>query len=156
MRITASPVASSDVATIKNPSTMNWVTDQAAIRRAFTIPLAENCIGSRLCSPKPSVIRESDRATQQGDFRPFVVAEFLIGLLLGGKQIVRKNEMEARWGRLLYWTATTVAALIVVWVIWSYVYNIEKGFPVFPILLLLFAAVIWLAGLACRYVLARR
>ena len=64
--------------------------------------------------------------------------------------------MEAPWGKVLYWTATIVASLIAVWVIWSYVYNVERGFPVFPILPLLFAAVIWLAGWACRYVLARR
>jgi hypothetical protein len=64
--------------------------------------------------------------------------------------------MEARWGKVLYWTATIIAGLIAMWVMWAYVYNIEKGYPVIPIFPLLFAGVIWLAGWACRYVLARR
>ena len=91
------------------------------------------------------------------DFRPFVVTACLIGTLAWRQaDDSRENEMEAQWGKVLYWTATTVASLIAAWVIWSYVSNVERGFPVFPIVLLLLAAAIWLAGWACRYILARR
>ena len=47
--------------------------------------------------------------------------------------------MKASWGELIYWTAIIVAGLIVVFVAWGYVYNIEEGDPVIPIVPLLCA-----------------
>jgi hypothetical protein len=58
--------------------------------------------------------------------------------------------MKASWGELIYWVATIVAGLIVVFVAWDYVYNIAEGDPVIPIFPLLCAGAIWLAGRACR------
>jgi hypothetical protein len=59
--------------------------------------------------------------------------------------------MNASWGELIYWVATIVAGLIVVFVVWGYVSNIEEGDPVMPIVPLLCAGAIWLAGRACRH-----
>jgi hypothetical protein len=64
--------------------------------------------------------------------------------------------MAAWWGVTLYWTATIIAGLLVAWVVWSYVYNSSRGEPVVLIVPLLLAALIWLAGWICRYVLAGR
>jgi hypothetical protein len=64
--------------------------------------------------------------------------------------------MTARWGRALYWTATAIAGLIAVWIVWGYVYNIDRGEPIVRLAPLLLAGLIWLAGWACRYALARR
>jgi hypothetical protein len=64
--------------------------------------------------------------------------------------------MAAWWSKTIYWTATLVAGLIVAWVVWGYVSNAEEGEPVFPIVPLLFAGAIWLAGWACRKLVARR
>ncbi|MGB8826821.1 MAG: hypothetical protein WCD25_26095 [Pseudolabrys sp.] len=64
--------------------------------------------------------------------------------------------MPASWGKIIYWTATLIAGLIIVSVAWSYVYNVEQGEPIIPIVPLLFAVAIWLAGWACRYLLSER
>ncbi len=64
--------------------------------------------------------------------------------------------MAVWWSKTIYWTATLVAGLIVAWVVWGYVSNAEAGEPVFPIVPLLFAGVIWLAGWACRKLVANR
>ena len=66
------------------------------------------------------------------------------------------SKMAARRGEAIYWTATLVAGLIVAWSVWSYVSNTESGEPVLPIIPLLFAGVIWLAGWAVRKLLAGR
>jgi len=49
-------------------------------------------------------------------------------------------------GRTIYWTATAIAALIVAWVVWSYVSNTEQNYPVLPIFPLVVAVFIWLIG----------
>ena len=64
--------------------------------------------------------------------------------------------MAARLGEILYWTATLIAGLMAVWVGWNYVYNVSRGEPIISIVALLFAGAIWLAGRACRYLLAGR
>ena len=64
--------------------------------------------------------------------------------------------MDARLGKILYWTATIIAGLIVVAVVAGYVSNTGEGEPMIPIVPLALAGAIWLAGWACRYMLARR
>lgn len=61
-----------------------------------------------------------------------------------------EHGMTARWARTLYWIATLVACLIVLWDIWDYVSGTGHSYPVVTIGPLLLAAFIWLAGLACR------
>jgi hypothetical protein len=58
--------------------------------------------------------------------------------------------MNAPWGRTIYWTTTVIAALIVMWVLWTYLFNAGEGYSVLPIIPLLLAGVIWVAGWACR------
>ena len=60
------------------------------------------------------------------------------------------------WGGAIYWMATIIAGLIVAWVVWSYVSNAGEGVPIILIVPLLLAGAIWLAGWACRNVLAKR
>lgn len=55
--------------------------------------------------------------------------------------------MTVRWGRRLYWIATLVAFLIVLWDVWGYVVDTRN--PIITIGPLLLAGLIWLAGLAC-------
>jgi len=64
--------------------------------------------------------------------------------------------MAAWWAETLYWTATIIAGLLVAWAVWSYVYNSIRGEPIILIAPLVLAGAIWLAGWACRNVLARR
>ncbi|MFY9788963.1 MAG: hypothetical protein WCE24_09165 [Pseudolabrys sp.] len=64
--------------------------------------------------------------------------------------------MAASWGKIIYWAATFIAGLVVVSVAWSYAYNVEQGEPIIPIVPLLFAGAIWLAGWVCRYLLTER
>jgi hypothetical protein len=66
------------------------------------------------------------------------------------------SEDTERLGEILYWLATIIAVLIVVWVVGNYVFNIDRAYPVIPILPLVLAGAIWLVGWACRYVLAGR
>jgi hypothetical protein len=63
-----------------------------------------------------------------------------------------KSEMAPWWGNALYWTATIIAGLIVVWGIWNDVYNTEKGEPIIQVAPFLLALAIWLAGWICRRV----
>ena len=58
--------------------------------------------------------------------------------------------MTAWWGRTLYWIATLIACLIVLWNAWGYVLDTNNSYPVISIGPLLLAGFIWLAGLACR------
>jgi hypothetical protein len=64
--------------------------------------------------------------------------------------------MEARWGEVIYWAATFVAIVLAVWAVWTYASNVERGFPVFPIITALVAGVIWSVGWAGRYAFSRR
>jgi len=59
-------------------------------------------------------------------------------------------------GKIIFWLATIIAGLIVVWVGFNYVYNIDSAYPILPVAPLLFAGVIWLVGWTCRRGLAGR
>ena len=50
-------------------------------------------------------------------------------------------------GRVLYWTATIIAGLIVVAVVAGYVSNAGEGVPFISITALMLAGAIWLVGL---------
>jgi 4-hydroxybenzoate polyprenyltransferase len=58
--------------------------------------------------------------------------------------------MTARTAKVVYWTAATIAGLIVVLAVASYFANASEGEPVFPIVPLLLAAAIWAVGYFCR------
>ena len=58
--------------------------------------------------------------------------------------------MDPGWGKMIYWAATIIAALIVVLVALNYVSNADERYPVIPIMPLLLAGVIWLVGWAFR------
>jgi hypothetical protein len=64
--------------------------------------------------------------------------------------------MAAHLGRFIYWLATMIAGVLVVWVVWGYVYTSNRGEPLILIVPLLLAGAIWLAGWVCRKVLAAR
>jgi len=49
-----------------------------------------------------------------------------------------------RPGDIFYWTANVVVGLVVLWVVWSYVFNADRGEPILQIVPLLLAAAIWL------------
>lgn len=53
-----------------------------------------------------------------------------------------------------YWTATTVAGLIVALVVADYVSNASIGEPIIPVIPLLLAGAIWLIGQFCRHIAA--
>ena len=54
--------------------------------------------------------------------------------------------MEAWWGEVIYWAAAVFAIVLAVWATSTYLSNIERGFPVFPILTVLVAGAIWVVG----------
>jgi hypothetical protein len=60
------------------------------------------------------------------------------------------------WSKVIFWTANVVAVSIVLWVVSVYAYNINEGDPVLPIIPVLFAGVVWLAGWVCRNLFVRR
>jgi len=55
-----------------------------------------------------------------------------------------------RAGSAVFWVATVIAGLILLWVASDYFYGLSAGFPVLNISALVFAVVIWLIGLFCR------
>ena len=64
--------------------------------------------------------------------------------------------MTERGGDVIYWSATTIAGLVVMLAVVSYVLNVREGQPVFPIVPLLLAGAIWLVGYFCRRALTSR
>jgi hypothetical protein len=64
--------------------------------------------------------------------------------------------MIAWCGETLFRIAKIIVEILVVWAIWSHVYNSNRGEPFIPVASLLLAGVIWLAGWACRTALVRR
>jgi hypothetical protein len=62
--------------------------------------------------------------------------------------------MAASLGQFLFWLATIIAGVLVAWVVWGYIYDMERGEPIIRIVPLLLAGVIWLAGWVCRKVFA--
>ena len=63
-------------------------------------------------------------------------------------------QMVARLGDVLYWAASTVAALLAAFVLMVFMLADGKGESLFQVLGVVTAGVIWLVGRACRYVLA--
>jgi len=61
--------------------------------------------------------------------------------------------MTVRTGDAVYWAATVIAGVIVVFAVASYVSNASEGEPVLPIAPLLLAIVTWLVGRFCRHTL---
>jgi hypothetical protein len=53
-----------------------------------------------------------------------------------------------------YWTATSVAGLIVALVVADYVSNTSIGEPIIPVIPLLLAGAIWLIGQSCHHIAA--
>ena len=53
-------------------------------------------------------------------------------------------------GRVLYWLATTVAALIVIFAAADFFISWAQGQPILRIVALIVAGTIWLIGRACR------
>jgi len=62
--------------------------------------------------------------------------------------------MVARLGDVLYWAASGVAALLAAFVLMVFMLADGKGEPIFQVLGVVIAGIIWLIGRACRYVLA--
>ncbi len=56
----------------------------------------------------------------------------------------------------MYWAASMLAGLIIVFVAINYLYNIGEGVPSIPVVALVVAGVIWLIGRSCRAVLDDR
>jgi hypothetical protein len=54
-------------------------------------------------------------------------------------------------GDVFYWTASAVAALVALWVVWSYVSNADNGEPILQIVPLLLAGAIWLLARLGRH-----
>jgi len=53
-------------------------------------------------------------------------------------------------GRMLYWLATAVAALIVIFAVADFFISWAQGEPILRIVAFVAAAVVWLIGRACR------
>jgi hypothetical protein len=53
-------------------------------------------------------------------------------------------------GRVLYWLATAVAALIVIFAVADFFISWAQGQPILRIVALIAAAVVWLIGRTCR------
>jgi hypothetical protein len=70
------------------------------------------------------------------------------GQLLRGANcsLCKFRGLNERWADHLLDSDCFIAALIVAWVVWSYVFNTEQNYPVLPILPLVLAVFIWLIG----------
>jgi hypothetical protein len=53
-------------------------------------------------------------------------------------------------GRILYWLATAVAAVIVIFAVSDFFISWAQGQPILRIVAFVAAAVVWLIGRACR------
>jgi len=61
-----------------------------------------------------------------------------------------RTEMPTSFGGFLFWVTSIIAALIVVWVLWNFLWDWQGGAPIIRLPLLLIAGVIWLVGWGCR------
>jgi hypothetical protein len=59
-------------------------------------------------------------------------------------------------GKFLFWTATIIAAVMLLLVVYDFMYGLSANFPVVDVAGLVLAAVIWLIGLLFRLVLRER
>jgi hypothetical protein len=63
------------------------------------------------------------------------------------------HEGELTMGRVLYWLATIVAGLIVIFAVGDFFISWAQGTPILRIVAFIAAAVVWLIGLICRSLL---
>lgn len=56
-----------------------------------------------------------------------------------------------RIGNHIFWTASILAALMLLWVADNLLYGMSENYPVLDVTALIFAAVIWLLGLLGRF-----
>lgn len=63
-------------------------------------------------------------------------------------------QAEKGFGDILYWAATIIAALIAAWDFATFLDGASRGRPILGVMALVFAAIIWLLGWACRHVRA--
>ena len=63
------------------------------------------------------------------------------------------HEGELTMGRVLYWLATIVAGLIVIFAVGDFFTSWAQGTPILRIVAFIAAAVVWLIGLICRSLL---
>jgi hypothetical protein len=62
--------------------------------------------------------------------------------------------MAARLGNVLYWTATTIAVLLALLAARLYEFGGSEPLAIWGVIIV--AALVWLIGRACRYILAGR
>jgi hypothetical protein len=59
----------------------------------------------------------------------------------------------ATWGSILYRAGATLAGLVLLLAILNFANNLAQGRPLIPVAALGLAAIIWLIGACCRYLL---
>ncbi len=107
----------------------------------------------------PVLIRRlvAEDAALYPDFRSDVTAEDLRLRFFAPMREVSHELLDKliHLGDVLYWTASGLAVIIVAFIVWT---AVESGLTdyVFTSIILGAAALIWLFGRACRYVLAGR
>ena len=65
-----------------------------------------------------------------------------------------RSETEVRPGRIIYWLATVLAGLIVIFVAGDFFISWAQGYPILRVVALIAAIVVWLIGRTCRSLLA--
>jgi hypothetical protein len=71
-------------------------------------------------------------------------------------EVARSESEMLRPGQFFYHTASVIAGLIALWVVWGYIYDAEKGEPIVQVVPLLLAGAIWLLAWLGRDFLAER
>ena len=105
---------------------------------------------------------QSEGLRFEGGFRLLVSTWLRQALvLLRNRYWLRRGRTEpmtpdTRWGESFYSAGTIIAGLLVLWVLWSYVFDADRGEPIIRIAPLVLAGVIWLAGWGWCRVLAGR
>jgi len=69
---------------------------------------------------------------------------------------MRYNEIAWRSGEVIYWTFTAIAGVIVLSVAANFVFDADRGEPVFRLIPLVLAGAVWLVGWVCRHVFVKR
>lgn len=64
--------------------------------------------------------------------------------------------MTESWGESLYRAAAYIAAVVVLLAMLNFIANFSESEPIVPLPALALAAIVWLTGLGCRYVLDAR
>ena len=60
------------------------------------------------------------------------------------------------WGKSLYRAAAFIAAIVAMFAVFNFIYNLSQGEPIVPVPALALAGIVWLTGLGCRCVLSAR